>query len=267
MSTLSNLTYTIFNDETTGTSNLIEFKLPESIILIMQKHARQMASIKCSKESLERRNLELKTHLTAGTIPSNMEHKFKKLFTLEHETNLRSTAILNSINHQIAMNDTKTLELNTTFNSRIENITQTLRPTLDKCHMLIDMENFKIAYNHAITTTLLEFELKRIKDTEFKEKKKVKFLEFKERQQLEVKLNQREVTKANKTISTLVKQVKHLTLISKQQKQGNGKGLTKLDPSVNPKKNIKLKKGSANKLTSKSVKLNGNKKSTASDRQ
>lgn len=186
--------------------------LPIAITKTINDLCIKYASMFCTSIKHTERVKSLEQHKIEGTIPSQMTFKFKKLFTQDHETNLRSTVINAAIDQEIAATQTKLMELNTKFDNRLQELEQTVTNPLNICNIRINSTQIVDYFNSTLDNKKLEFILKQNKDKVKKQAKREKFLARKEKDNEITTLSTRQFNKLQNEIKDLQKALKKTKL-------------------------------------------------------
>lgn len=211
---------------TAGSQALVspEFPMPPAIVKAIKAFARKYAALDCSVSNHQAKVTELEAHERDGTIPKHLQFKMKKLFVGENEGEIRTMVIKNLITTEI--NEIKAkIELNqVTFNGRLATLQAELGPILVNANLRIqDAADLKLQLDYEINSFKAQFLIKKQEDEAKKAEKQRKFLEYKERMDLAAELTKRDVSKANKVIANLAKEVKQLK-VSLSKVKGNVRG-------------------------------------------
>lgn len=227
--------------------------LPQAITKVINGLSTKYAAMFCSSNKITERINALQQHLNDGTIPPQMEYKFKKLFTKENESNLRSIMINATIDHELATLQSKKMELNALFNSRIQDLEHTISNPLNICNITFSSDQIVETFNKTLQERKLEFILKQNKDLTIKQAKREKFLARKEADNQIATLSTRQVNKFQKELQDLKSNIKKITI---SNSKSNNKSKSKT-----PAKSKNAQGGQA-KSTGGKKKNSGKKKST-----
>jgi hypothetical protein len=228
--------------------------LPQAIIKVINGLASKYAAMFCTSLNNTERINSLQQHKTEGTIPPQMEFKFKKLFTRENETNLRSTMINAAIDQELSNLQTKQMELNNVFNSRLQDLEQTISNPLNMCSIQITSDQIIATFNNTLQERKLEFILKRNRDQEIKQAKRERFLARREADNEIATLSTRQVNKLQKEIKDLKSSLQKVSISNSKKPKSKPK------PTSDRSKNVQ---GGLARSTGKKRKRNGKKNSTS----
>lgn len=217
--------------------------IPPVLMKELTSLAHKYACISCSINNLGNSIAEMSQNKEEGTIPRQLELKFKKLFTGESEASVKAMVISSTIDSLITEKKTKLLELENTYNARYEELRTTLEAPLQSCGLIIQPGHILPLFDNKIRDFKLQFLLKQRRDSAKREKKKEAFLLRKEQQNEVATLSVQQIEKMRKEILTLQNQIKSLSL-NKSQKSKNQKG--KEQPK-NPKSTGNMKRRNGKK--------------------
>lgn len=203
--------------------------LPQPILKTINSLGTKYAGIFCASLNISETINNLKKHKTDGTIPHQMEFKFKKLFTNENETNLRSTMINAAIDLELTRLNSKSMELNTSYDNRIHELEELISSPLILCGYTIDSSHIISSFEQTLQQRKLEFILKQNKDKVKKQIKKQAFQARRESNNEIATLSNRQVNKLNKEIKDLKDNLKKIKIQNKP----------KVKPNENRSKNVK----------------------------
>lgn len=229
--------------------------LPQAIIKTINMLCNKYAAIYCSSLNINQTIDTLKRHKTEGTVPPQFEFKFKKLFTKETETNLRSTVINATIDQELSRLQSKLMELDTTYGNRLHDLDQIITNPLNLCDFRVNPTQLVETFTSTLQNTKLTFILKQNKDKQIKEAKREQFLARKELDNEIATLSTKQVNKLNKEIKELKDSLKKAKINSNSNPRKSGNN-----------KRSKNAKGGQVKSTGQKKKNNGKKKSTSKNK-
>jgi hypothetical protein len=213
--------------ETTNETSIV----PPAIIQIINELSVKYASLFCSSLNYNERLNSLRQHKTDGTIPLQMTFKFKKLFTQDYDTNLRSIIVNASIDQEITRIQTKLMELNTIYDNRLQELEENVTKPLNVCQITINPSQIIDKFNYTLQNKTLQFVIKQNKDKTKKQSKRDQFLSRKESDNEIVTLSKKQVQKLTNEIKTLQLAVKNSKQNIESQFKKNSKS------NRNPSKN------------------------------
>lgn len=240
----------------------ILYLIPPSLMKYIKNYAKEMATISCKITNLNEKKSTLEANLRDSIIPNFLEYKYKKLFTQDHETNLRAHVIRTEIEYEINKIKDKILEIETIYNARHTTLHSKVGDIITNSGFKTDDKSIADKLDYEISCFRIQFLLKQQSDKTRKEAKKAKFEEAQELNNLEVTLKNSDLKKFKSTIQNLQDQVKMLSL--NQKKQGNARGAAKLKHLTVPKTNPKKKNPNP---TGKPKKSDGDKRNTVKNRK
>lgn len=192
--------------------------LPPALNKVINDMSTKYAAIFCNSINIQERINALQRHKEEGTIPQQMQFKFKKLFNNDNETNLRSTVITISIDNELSELQSKLMELRSKFDIRFQDLENTITSPLTQCEITISTDEIITLFNTTLQNRKLEFILKQNKD---KQKKLAKQERFQARQESEndiATLTNRQVSKLQKEINDLKSNLKKVKITSSKLK-------------------------------------------------
>lgn len=261
---------TVINRGIEQTIDQIQYSMPPFLTKILKTSARESAAILCSIDNLNAKRVALENNKTNSTIPKHLEFKYKKLFTKDHQTNLKAATILAEIELEIQETNQKINELGLIYEHRMETLDRKISSALQASHLNINAKELEHQLDFETNCIRFQFLLKQETDREKKTAKQIKFKEKLEKEQLETTLTNKEITTLKKTISKLQKDVKNLstktsktTKATKSTKSGNAKRGT----GKQTKKKEQKKKNSTKKLTGTTKGTSGKRKNTAKSKK
>ena len=227
--------------------------LPPPIIKTINSLCTKYAGLYCASLNINETVTALNKHKTDGTVPPQMNYKFKKLFTKENETNLRSTVINAAIDQELTRLQSKQMELNTSYENRLHDLEETVSNPLNLCDYTIDPPLIVSTFNETLQQRKLEYILKQNKDKEKKLAKQQAFQTRREADNEVATLSTRQVSKLNQEIKELKDNLKKVKIsINSKPKSSNNRS--------------KNSKGGQTKPTGKKRKNAGRKKSTTGNK-
>ena len=258
---------TVINRGIEQTIDQIQYSMPPFLTKILKTSARESAAILCSMDNLNTKRVGLENNKTNSTIPKHLEFKYKKLFTKDHQTNLKAATILAEIELEILEINDKINELNLIYEHRMETLNHKISSALQASKLNIDAKELKHQLDFETNCMRFQFLMKQKADQEKKAAKQIKFQEKLEKEQLESTFTNKEVTILKKTISKLQKDVKKLstkaskpTKTTKPTKSGNVKRGTE-------KQTTKQKENKNKKSTGTTKESNGKRRNTAKNKK
>jgi hypothetical protein len=235
--------------------------LPQALQKTIKELTTKYAAIFCKISNINQQITDLQQHKTNGTIPPQLSFKFKKLFTKENETNLRTTMINAAIDNNLTNLQSKITDLNTKYDQRIQDLEQTVAEPLRKCNFNIISTLIVDTFHSELHNRQLEFLLKQNKDSIKKQTKRNKFLTRQENDNQIAVLSNRQVGKLQREIKDLKLQINQ-TNKSKSRSKVNQTQSDKKQ-QVSSKNRSKNVKGRQITSTGGKKKNNGKKSNTS----
>ncbi len=235
-------------------------RMPTAIVKLVKHHARINAAKSCQIQNLADKITAFDQDLIDGTIPKHLDYKFRKLYIKPEEVAIRTTIIRSAIQQEIVIHKQKKQQLATEYDARLTNLTAELSPTMLACNLQIPNEELIYELETLIQSFRVSFLLKQQSDAKRKEEKRLKFLAYKEVQDTSATVTNKDVSGFKASIKQLQKQIKQLSLTTRQ---GKGKGAASKSPRNTPTKNKKKStgtgkgKGGKPKSTAKNKKSRG----------
>jgi hypothetical protein len=227
----------VFNSQT------LDLEVPEVAKIAISKLSIKYASILCLMDNIQTKINEFNHSKETGSIPKQLEFKFKKLYTKEHESNLRTAIITTTIEFEINQANSKLLEQQSKYNQRHQDLQRQIQAPLNDCGFNFDMTTLSNHFDNAIRSKKFEFTLKKLHDQEKKQFKREKFLKQQEK-------NNQIATITSKDLSNLQKQIKDLKIQlqkpksnSKNEQRDKSKNIPKAKVTVKPTGTGKRKNG------------------------
>lgn len=240
----------------------IQNEIPPALLKTIKDISTKYAALFCKISNISQKINDFQRHKNDGTIPQQLTFKYKKLFTKDHESNLRSTMITADIDNNIANFQSKVNELNILYDQKLQDLEQTVSEPLRKCNFNITTSLVLERFHSELYNRQLEFLLKQNKDKISKQNKRNEFLNRQEQ------ANQI-ATLSNRQISTLLNEMKDLKIQIKQIKRSKQQPKSKsihTDKSMNSKPKNRSKNGKRGQITSTGGKKKNNGKKSSSSK-
>lgn len=216
-------------------SQPLELEIPEVVKIAISKLSIKYASTLCLIDNIKTKINEFNHAKETGSIPKQLEFKFKKLYTKEHESNLRIAIISTTIDHEINQTNLKLLEQQSKYDQRHQDLQRQIQTPLTECGFNFDMTTLSNYFQNTIKSKKFEFTLKKLHDQEKKQLKREKFLVQQEK-------NNQIATITSRDLSNLQKQIKDLKIQLQKPKsnpKNDQRGKSNQKPKPKPKTKAK----------------------------
>ena len=239
--------------------HLVPQSIPSPILATIKNLAKKFAGIASRMNQLIVKRDVLNDHRTNGTIPKDLDYKFKKLFNKDGEADLKASLILQSINQADHDSREAIIVLRLEYDNRYTTVMDILTPILEITSCNLDLDLVTSTFDLHIRDTLMKYLLKQSADQRKKQRKSERFEAVQLEASIPAALSTKDLSRMTNSIKQLTKQVKDLQINKKNQHSLPKK--VKGAPSKKPVAAPSTKQGNPNPLNKKS--RNGKDKFTA----
>lgn len=210
-----------------NTNNLPIQEWPTSIIKIVIAQAKSAASIQCAIRNYACDLSTYDNHITCGTIPQDLEFKFKKLYPADEDVSYKAAMLEQAIKAEKSRIDLKLKNLNALNDARLESLSLLIKDVVQACNLIIDPAIMKVIFEFQILQWKAEFITKQVKNDAKKVAKETAMSLAKEDTTKPAIITAKELKSLNATISNLTKKVAQMTTKASPKKvAGNKKRVT-----------------------------------------